>query len=81
MTDTTTAGAKSEATAGTQGPAPTEAKTETATETKDATESGAKTEGSTSDAPPGYTRGENQKPVTQAYRNNWDKIFGKKTDG
>ena len=24
-----------------------------------------------------YVRGENQKPVTQAYRNNWNKIFAK----
>lgn len=26
----------------------------------------------------GYNRGENQKPVTEDYRNNWDQIFGKK---
>ncbi len=26
----------------------------------------------------GFTRGENQKIVTDAYRDNWDAIFGKK---
>ncbi len=69
MTDTTTA-------------AKTEVKTEARTEPKDATAtdagSGKETESSTSDAPTGYSRGENQKPVTEAYRNNWDDIFGKK---
>ena len=69
MADTTTA-------------AKTEVKTEARTEAKDATAtdagSGKETESSTSDAPTGYSRGENQKPVTEAYRNNWDDIFGKK---
>jgi hypothetical protein len=62
--------------------AKTEVKTEARTEAKDATVtdagSGKETESSTSDAPTGYSRGENQKPVTDAYRNNWDDIFGKK---
>jgi hypothetical protein len=69
MADTTTA-------------AKTEVKTEARTEAKDATAtdagSGKETESSTSDAPTGYSRGENQKPVTDAYRNNWDDIFGKR---
>ncbi len=69
MADTTTTAAK------------TEVKTEARTEAKDATAtdagSGKETESSTSDAPTGYSRGENQKPVTDAYRNNWDDIFGK----
>jgi hypothetical protein len=64
MADTTTA-------------AKTEVKTEARTEAKDATAtdagSGKETESSTSDAPTGYSRGENQKPVTDAYRNNWEK--------
>ena len=31
------------------------------------------------DAPPAsYSRGEGQKPVTQAYKDNWNAIFGKK---
>jgi len=70
MANTTTTAAK------------TEVKTEARTEAKDATAtnagSGKETESSTSDAPTGYSRGENQKPVTDAYRNNWDDIFGKK---
>ncbi len=70
MADTTATAAK------------TEVKTEARTEAKDATAtnagSGKETESSTSDAPTGYSRGENQKPVTDAYRNNWDDIFGKK---
>jgi hypothetical protein len=28
--------------------------------------------------PSSYSRGENQKPVTQAYRDNWNMIFGKR---
>ncbi len=70
MANTTTTAAK------------TEVKTEARTEAKDATAtnagSGKETESSTSDAPTGYSRGENQKPVTDAYRNNWDDVFGKK---
>ena len=70
MANTTTTAAK------------TEVKTEARTEAKDATAtnagSGKETESSRSDAPTGYSRGENQKPVTEAYRNNWDDIFGKK---
>ncbi len=70
MADTTATAAK------------TEVKTEARTEAKDATAtdagSGKETESSTSDAPTGYSRGENQKLVTDAYRNHWDDIFGKK---
>jgi hypothetical protein len=29
-------------------------------------------------APPGYSRGEGQKPVSKAYRDNWNVIFAKK---
>jgi hypothetical protein len=29
-------------------------------------------------APSSYSRGEGQKPVTQAYKDNWNAIFGKK---
>ena len=31
-----------------------------------------------SEAPKNYTRGEGQKPVTQAYKDNWNAIYGKK---
>ncbi len=86
MADTTTAAAaktevKTEAKAGTKDKTSTDAKTEAKAGTKDKTStdagSGKETESSTSDAPTGYSRGENQKPVTEAYRNNWDDIFGK----
>ncbi len=62
--------------------AKTKVKTEAKAGTKDKTStdagSGKETESSTSDAPTGYSRGENQKLVTDAYRNNWDDVFGKK---
>jgi len=29
-------------------------------------------------APSGYSRGEGQKPVSKAYKDNWNVIFGKK---
>ena len=62
-----------------------EVKTEAKAEAKEATTtdagSGKETESSTSDAPKGYSRGENQKLVTEAYRSNWDSIFGKKPRG
>ncbi len=31
-----------------------------------------------SDAPSGYSRGEGQKPVSKAYKDNWNAIYGKK---
>ena len=30
------------------------------------------------DAPKSYSRGEGQKPVSQAYKDNWNAIYGKK---
>ena len=38
-------------------------------------EGASKLEGS---APSNYSRGENQKPVTGSYKDNWNSIFGKK---
>ena len=32
-------------------------------------------------APKNYSRGENQKPVTDTYRENWNQIFRRKTSG
>ena len=29
-------------------------------------------------APSNYSRGENQKPVTGSYKDNWNRIYGKK---
>ncbi len=85
MAVTTTAaktGAKTEAKADTTDKTSTDAKSEAKNEAKDATAtdsgSGKETESSTSDAPTRYSRGENQKLVTVAYRKNWDDVFGKK---
>jgi len=38
-------------------------------------EGASKPEGS---APSNYSRGENQKPVTSSYKDNWNRIYGKK---
>jgi outer membrane biosynthesis protein TonB len=48
-----------------------EAKTETPVEAKPEAEA-------KSEAPKNYSRGEGQKVVTQAYKDNWNAIFGKK---
>jgi len=39
-----------------------------------------KTEGGeiTADSPSGYSRGEGQKPVSKAYKDNWNAIYAKK---
>ena len=52
--------------------------TAVATSTADAAP--AKAEGVEKEAgsPSGYHRGEGQKPVTQAYKDNWNLIYGKK---
>ncbi len=38
-----------------------------------------KPEGGETVAPSNYSRGEGQKPVTAAYKENWNAIFGKKS--
>ena len=48
-------------------------KDETATEALAETKTEAKAEG-----PKNYSRGEGQKPVSQAYKDNWNAIYGKK---
>jgi hypothetical protein len=48
--------------------AKTEAKTETKTESSETVAA----------APSGYSRGEGQKPVSAAYKENWNAIFAKK---
>jgi hypothetical protein len=48
---------------------------------KGASEAGpSKNEGGekTADAPSDYSRGEGQKPVSKAYKDNWNAIYGKK---
>ncbi|MGA2893186.1 MAG: hypothetical protein ABSE22_09970 [Xanthobacteraceae bacterium] len=57
------------------------AKTETKTETKAETKTETKADSSSDKAaaaPANYSRGEGQKPVTAAYKENWNAIFGKK---
>lgn len=55
-----------------------EAKSETKESAASDTGGGDASDGGKSDAPTGYSRGENQKAVTEAYRSNWDDVFGKK---
>jgi hypothetical protein len=38
----------------------------------------AETSAKAADAPANYSRGEGQKPVSKAYKDNWNVIFGKK---
>jgi hypothetical protein len=46
---------------------------------KDSPKETSKTDaGETGAAPTNYSRGEGQKPVTAAYRENWNAIFGKR---
>jgi hypothetical protein len=54
----------------------TEAKTEAKTETK--TETKTESVDAVAAAPSGYSRGEGQKPVSAAYKENWNAIFAKK---
>jgi hypothetical protein len=64
--------------------ADTAPKKDTAATVKSAAADAAKAEakpeagGTTAKAPASYSRGEGQKPVTAAYKENWDTIFAKK---
>jgi hypothetical protein len=74
---------KKETPAKTEAPAKSEAsaKTEAPAKSKDTSDADrAKPEGgeTTADAPSGYSRGEGQKPVSKAYKDNWNMIFAKK---
>ena len=62
--------------------APEAARSKTADAAKPADATPAKAEAgeTAAAAPANYSRGEGQKPVTQAYKDNWNAIFGKKTD-
>ena len=46
--------------------------------TPDADRSNAESGDKTAGSPAGYSRGEGQKPVSKAYRDNWNAIFGNK---
>jgi len=61
--------------------APKDATKDTPKETsKDTSKDTSKSEGGETSgaAPANYSRGEGQKPVTAAYKENWNAIFGKK---
>ena len=65
-------------------PAPAETKSEAKSGAKPdapkpeaATSDAATSDAPKSEAPKSYHRGEGQKPVTQAYKDNWNAIFGK----
>jgi len=66
---------------------PAPKKSDTAKETPKTTDKAADTKSESSSdssgdssggAPKNYSRGEGQKPVTQAYKDNWNAIFAKK---
>jgi hypothetical protein len=67
--------AKDKSTSG-EATAKTEAKTEVKTEVK--TEAKAESGEAAAATPSGYSRGEGQKPVSAAYKENWNAIFAKK---
>jgi hypothetical protein len=47
--------------------------------TPDADQSKAESGEKAANSPSGYSRGEGQKPVSKAYRDNWNAIFANKT--
>ena len=57
--------------------APKEPKEKASSEPKETTPAEAKPD-ATAEAPKTYSRGEGQKTVTQAYKDNWNAIYGKK---
>jgi hypothetical protein len=69
--------------AGAKDTSTSDAKDTAASDTKDTaasdSKSGDKADGSGKSSD--YSRGENQKVVTKAYRSNWDDVFGKKSRG
>lgn len=69
---------KKDAAAKAESPAVKDAPKETA---KDTAKDAPKAEGADAAAatPSNYSRGEGQKPVTAAYKENWNAIFGKKS--
>jgi hypothetical protein len=57
---------------------PPEKKTESPSENKGTSADPPKAEGGDTTAASGYSRGEGQKPVSKAYKDNWNAIFAKK---
>jgi hypothetical protein len=46
--------------------------------TSDSHPSKAESDAKSADSPAGYSRGEGQKPVSKAYKDNWNAIYAKK---
>jgi hypothetical protein len=70
---------KKDAAAKVESPAAKDAPKDTPKDTpKDAPKDVSKAEGGETAAPANYSRGEGQKPVTAAYKENWNAIFAKK---
>ena len=70
---------KKEAAAKVESPAAKETPKDTPKEApKDASKDAPRADGGETAAPSNYSRGEGQKPVTAAYKENWNAIFGKK---
>ena len=59
-------------------PKETAPKEKASSEPKEKTPVEAKPDTTTAEAPKNYSRGEGQKTVTQAYKDNWNAIYGKK---
>lgn len=76
--------AKKEATSADKSASTDTAKTADTPKTADASKTAEASKTETTDAggaPKNYSRGEGQKAVTQAYRDNWHAIFGDKANG
>ena len=56
----------------------TEVKKAVAEKKKDANSTKAESNEKATDSPSDYSRGEGQKPVSKAYKDNWNAIYGKK---
>ena len=54
-------------------------KSEPASKEKSASDATSSKTEKSGEATANYSRGEGQKPVSQAYKDNWNEIFGKKT--
>ena len=79
MSDTKSAPKEKTKAAKEKAAAPAETKSEAKSEAKpDAAKAEApKSDAAKAEVPKNYHRGEGQKPVTQAYKDNWNAIFGK----
>jgi hypothetical protein len=78
--DKAEAGVKTEAKVDAKGETKSDAKSDSKVDAKVDAKTDSKTDAKPeAAAPSNYSRGEGQKVVTQAYKDNWDAIFGKKS--